>query len=211
LKTLPKTKPSHSTGRRRLGASRAATRLVLPSVVLICCFASLESLVSSQSSGTHGSEVKIAFLYNFAKYIDWPASSFASSQSPFTICLLGQDPFGNLLDETLLGKVVDGRPVVIRRLKDKTEARSCQMVFVSSSESTHLPEIFASVQGANVLLIGETAGFALLGGTIEFTLDENHVRFTINSDAAGRSGLKFSSKLLTLATIVHDQGNSKGG
>jgi len=155
--------------------------------------------------------VKTAFLFNFAKFIDWPASSFSGPQSPFTICVLGQDPFGNILDDTLLGKIVGIRPLVIRRLKEKNEARSCQMVFVSPSESAHLSEIFASLQRANVLLVGETTGFAASGGTIEFTLDDNHVRFTINTDSVDRSGLKFSSKLLALAKLVHDEGHSKGG
>ncbi len=85
------------------------------------------------------------------------------------------------------------------------------MVFVSSSESAYLAEIIGSLQVVNVLLVGETNGFAELGGTIEFTLEENHVRFTINIDAANRSGLRFSSKLLALAKIVHDGGHSKGG
>ena len=174
----------------------------------ICCLTSLASLASSQSSGTRGYEVKAAFLFNFVKYINWPPTSFANSQSPFTICVLGRDPFGDILDETLMGKVIESRPLTIQRLKDKSGARSCQLVFVSSSESAHLPEIFATVQGANVLLIGETAGFAVLGGTIEFTLNDNHIGFAINTDAVNRSGLKFSSKLLALAKIVHDDGHS---
>ena len=211
LRALTQTKPSHGTCRRRPGTLRRATRLVLLVVVVICSVTSLASPASSQSSGTSGYEVKSAFLFNFAKYIDWPTTSFANPQSPFSICVLGRDPFGNILDETLLGKVVDGRPLLIQRLKDKTGARSCQLVFVSSSESAHLPEIFASVQGANVLLIGETAGFAVLGGTIEFTLNDDHVGFAINTDAVNRSGLKFSSKLLALAKIVHDNRHSQGG
>ena len=84
------------------------------------------------------------------------------------------------------------------------------MVFVSYFESAHLAEIVESLRGAHVLLVGETNGFAVSGGTIEFTLEDNHVHFTINTDAANRSGLKFSSKLLALARIVHDQEHSKG-
>jgi hypothetical protein len=168
-------------------------------------------LLWAQLSGTTGYEVKTAFLYNFAKFIDWPASDFASPQSPFTICVLGQDPFGNMLDDTLNGKLVGNRPLVVQRMRDKVEARRCQIVFVSSSESAHLAEIFASLQKTNVLLVGEMNGFAALGGTIEFTIDENHVRFTINIDAVDRSGLKFSSKLLAVAKIVHDEGHAKGG
>jgi YfiR/HmsC-like len=83
--------------------------------------------------------------------------------------------------------------------------------FVSSPETAHLSEIIASLQKANVLLMSEMNGFAASGGTIEFTIEENHVRFTINIDAVDRSGLKFSSKLLAVAKIVHDEGHSKGG
>jgi hypothetical protein len=156
-------------------------------------------------------QLKAAFLFNFAKFIDWPATSPASPQSPFLICVLGQDPFGSVLDDTLKGKVIGARPLVLHRLRDKAEAGLCQIVFVSSSESAHLAEILGSLQRANVLLVGDTNGFAALGGTIEFTLDNNQVRFTINTDASARSGLKFSSKLLALAKIVHDQEHSKGG
>jgi hypothetical protein len=156
-------------------------------------------------------QLKAAFLFNFAKFIDWPPGSFTGRQSPFAICVLGQDPFGRVLDDSLQGKMIGNQPLAIRRLKDKTEARRCQMVFVSSSESAHLAEILESLRGANVLLVGETSGFAAAGGTIEFTLEDNRVRFTINTDAADRAGLMFSSKLLALAKLVHDEAHSKGG
>ena len=211
MKVLSKTQSSTFAGRQRPGPSSRASRLILLFVVLICAFAFPASLAWSQTSATSGYEVKTAFLFNFAKFIDWPASSFPSPQAAFTICVLGQDPFGNVLDDTLLGKIIGVRPLVLHRLKDKNEARHCQMVFISSSESARLPEIFASLQGTDVLLVGETPGFAASGGTIEFTLEDNHVRFTINLDAADRSGLKFSSKLLALAKIVHEERHSKGG
>ena len=210
MKALSETKLFSFKDRKRPGTSRPTSPMILLFIVLICGIESSAPLAWGQLSGATGYEVKTAFLFNFAKFIDWPASSFSSSQSPFTICVLGQDPFGNILDYTLLGKIVGARPLVIRRLNDKAEARRCQMVFVSTSERAHLAEIFGSLQGANVLLIGETDGFAALGGTIEFTSEDNHVRFTINIDAADRSGLKFSSKLLALAIIVHDQRHLKG-
>jgi hypothetical protein len=84
-------------------------------------------------------------------------------------------------------------------LKGKAEARHCQIVFVSSSESVYLAELFVSLQKSNVLLVGEMNGFAVWGGSIEFAIEENHVRFAINIDAADRSGLKFSSKLVAVA------------
>jgi hypothetical protein len=203
--------PDIISSRARPGTTRPSKRRIVLFVVLICGFASPVSLVWGQLSGTTGYEVKTAFLFNFAKFIDWPASSFATPESPFTICVLGQDPFGKVLDDALQGKKIGNRPFAVRRLKDRAEARHCQMVFVSSSESAHLTEIIESVQGANVLLVGESPGFVASGGTIEFTIEDNHVRFAINTDAADRSGLKFSSKLLALAKIVHDEGHLKGG
>jgi hypothetical protein len=151
-------------------------------------------------------QLKAAFLFNFAKFIDWPSTSFASPQSPFAICILGADPFGSAMDEVLHGKVVGGRTVIVERTKDLPSARHCQMVFVSSSERQRVPEILGGLKGANALVVGETEGFAAAGGTVQFTLEENHVRFAINTDAAERAGLKVSSKLLSLARVVHDSG-----
>jgi hypothetical protein len=201
--------PVGSLGRSRV--SRSTSRLILSIALLISVSLSHASLARGQLNGATGYEVKTAFLFNFAKFIDWPDHSFASPQSPFTICVLGQDPFGNMLDETLQEKMIGDRPLMVRRLKDKIEGRRCQMVFVSSSESPHLTEILESLKGANVLLVGETTGFAASGGTVEFTFEDNHVRFKINIDAGARSGLMFSSKLLALAKIVHDQQHPKGG
>jgi len=116
-------------------------------------------------------ELKAAFLFKFAKFIDWPKDSLASAQSPFTICVLGEDPFGRALDANLQGKMLGDQSFAIRRLKDKGEARRCQVVFVSSLETGHLAEIVESLQGTSVLLVGDTTGFASSGGTIEFTLD----------------------------------------
>ena len=82
---------------------------------------------------------------------------------------------------------------------------------MGSSETPHLAEIIEAMRGANVLLVGDTSGFAAYGGTIEFTLENDSVRFAINTDAVDRSGLKFSSKLLSLAKLVHDEEHSKGG
>jgi hypothetical protein len=204
------TKPSHSTGRLQSGHAPVGIRLFVLIIFAIVWFAPTVPKVAAQSSGATGYEVKTAFLFNFAKFIEWPASSFTGPGAPFAFCVLGQDPFGNILDDALHGKMIAGRPLEVRRLKEKSEARHCQMVFITSAESAHIAEILAGVSGANVLLVGESTGFAASGGTIEFTLEDNHVRFTINTDAATRSGLMFSSKLLALAKIVHDEGHPKG-
>lgn len=187
----------------------ARTRIIAVTLVTIAAF-STPSASWPQANPRGEYDLKAAFLFNFAKFIEWPARSFTSPQSVFTICVLGRDPFGHVLDDTLQGKMIKDRPLAVRRLKDKTEARSCQMVFVSGSQSAQLAEVLESVRGTSVLLVGDTNGFAAAGGTIELTLEGNRVRFTINTDAAGRAGLIFSSKLLVLAKLVHDGEHTKG-
>lgn len=152
-------------------------------------------------------EVKAVFLYNFAKFVEWPGVAGDAPNEPFVIGILGEDPFGKVLDETLRGKTVNGRTVVIARLLRAKDARGCHIVFISGSESRHLHSIFESLQGSNVLTVGETEGFARQGGAINFTLEESRVRFEINIEAAQRAGLKISSKLLSLAKIVRSAGS----
>jgi hypothetical protein len=210
LKVLSHANRRYFAGRQIAGAFRPTIWRILLFVVLLSVSAIPAPLAWGQTGGTTGYEVKTAFLFNFAKFIEWPPSSFASPQSPFTICVLGPDPFGNILDDTLQGKTVGDRAFTVQRLKDKADLRHCHMVFVTLSESARLAEIVESVRGAHVLLAGESNGFAASGGTIEFTLEDNHVHFTINTDAANRSGLRFSSKLLALAKIVRDDAHPKG-
>jgi YfiR/HmsC-like len=148
-------------------------------------------------------QLKAAFVYNFAKFVDWPPKVYSGPQSPFSICILGTDPFGSVIDDTLRGKTVADHPVVVRRDKDATAARHCQIVFVSASERHRLPDVFAGLKGGNALIVGDVDGFAAAGGAIELTLQDSRVRFAINPGAADGAGLKISSQLLALATIVH--------
>ncbi len=165
---------------------------------------------AAQESAPTEYQLKAAFLFNFAKFVDWPAGSFASPEAPFSICILGADPFGPVIDETLRDQRIDGRAVNVKRLRGATQLRRCQVAFISAAEKNSLPEILQSVRGANVLLVGETAGFAAGGGAIQFEMDHHRVRFSINLEAAERAGLHVSSRLLSLAMIVHDAGAGKG-
>jgi len=105
---------------------------------------------------------------------------------------------------------MDSRAVTVLRVQDPSQLRHCQMAFISSSEKSSLQAILQSVQGANVLLVGEAPGFAAAGGAIQFQMQDQHIRFSINPAAAERAGLRVSSKLLSLATIVHD-GDAESG
>ncbi len=150
-------------------------------------------------------QIKAAFLYNFAKFVEWPATALRGQGAPIIVAVLGEDPFGADLEQILDGKTAGGRQLVIRRFKGVRDLGLCHILFVSSSERERLREILRALQNSTVLTVGETEGFAGLGGIINFILEENRVRFEINIDAADRARLKISSKLLKLARIIRDR------
>lgn len=158
----------------------------------------------SQSGEPAEYQLKAAFLFNFAKFIQWPSASFANPRSEFGICILGDDPFGKSIDDLLRGKTIGDHPVAVTRAKRLQDLAHCQIVFVSSSEKKRVPQILADLNGSNTLAVGETEGFAASGGVIQFTIEEQRVRFIINVDAAQRAGLQISSKVLALARVVGD-------
>ena len=118
------------------------------------------------------------------------------------IAILGHDPFGAILDETVAGKTVAGRPIEVRRVPRVDEARDAQIVFISPSERPNTAAILKALERPGVLTVGDTDGFAQRGGAINFTLQARKVRFEINPAAAEQAGLKVSSQLLKLATLV---------
>ena len=173
------------------------------SFALVCATA-----IFAESMGPTEYEIKAAFLYNFAKFVEWPPSAFTDPKQPLSVCVFGRDPFGHSLEEAMDGKSVGNRPVILGRARQLADLAGCHVVFVSALESPRLVEILGGMRGHNILLVGESEGFASAGGIIQFVLEQNRVRFAINPDAANRAGLKISSKLLALATIVHDTGRN---
>jgi hypothetical protein len=174
-------------------------------VALALTFAlSSSTALFAQSKGPTEYEIKAAFLYNFAKFVEWPPTAFSDPKQPLGVCVFGRDPFGHALEDALFGKSIGNHPVILGRARQLPDLAGCQVVFVSATESPRLTEIVGGLRGHNALLVGETEGFASAGGAIQFVLDQNRVRFAINPDAVDRAGLKISSKLLALATIVRD-------
>jgi hypothetical protein len=147
-------------------------------------------------------EVKSFFLYNFARYVEWPASSFKTSSDPIVICILGENPFGGALDRATAGKEVDGHPFAVRQLSAFPPDTVCHILFVSSSERKSFRSTVSGLKSAAVLTVGEFQTFTADGGIISFKLNEGKVRFEINVEAAERAHLHISSKLLNLAQIV---------
>lgn len=176
--------------------------LVLPVLgTLLLAFAG-----RTHAQGTAGEyEVKAAFLYNFGKFVEWPAEAFASPSTPLTLCVVGTDPFGEILDRTVSGKTINGRAIAARRLGKGDELRTCHILFISPSERQAIAEILAHVRGHAVLVVGETEGLAARGGMFNFVVESNRVRFEANPAAAERCGLRISSKLLALARVVQSQ------
>jgi hypothetical protein len=158
--------------------------------------------------------IKAGFIYNFAKFVEWPSTAFAEPDSPIVIGVLGTDPFGDIINHVVEGKKIGARGFVIRRfkwskeLKDQKDFKECRILFVSSSEKLHFEEIVDAVKGLPILTVGETPGFAERGGMIRLMLEDNRVRFEVNVDAAHYGNLNISSRLLTLARIIAPAGPS---
>lgn len=150
-----------------------------------------------QSSGEY--EVKAAFLYKFASFVEWPE---ATRHGPLGICVIGQDLFGGALERVAEGKTIGGREFVVRRFKTWQAGAPCHILFVGASEKQRLRTLLGQVQHETVLTVGDVPGFCENGGAINFAVVDSRVKLEINLDATGKSGLLVSSKLLSLARIV---------
>ena len=161
-----------------------------------------EGLESSDSSEYL---IKAGFIYNFAKLVEWPTTAFAQADSPIVIGILGDDPFGATLDRIVADKKINGRGFAVKRLKwtkELKDLRDCNILFVSSSEKEHMDGVVDAIKWLPILTIGDVPGFARRGGIMNFTLEDNKIRFEVNVEAAKRADLTISSRLLTLARIV---------
>jgi hypothetical protein len=145
--------------------------------------------------------VKAAFLYNFAKFIDWPAAGDGSEV--LSLCILGEDPFGKTLDETLHNKAVKGRPIELHRIREPklVDATGCNLAFISDSEKPRLDEWMDALAGTAALTVSELQDFTTSGGMIRLFFEENRVRFELNAQSADAAGLRVSSELLQLSRL----------
>jgi 2-methylisocitrate lyase-like PEP mutase family enzyme len=147
--------------------------------------------------------IKAGYIYNFAKLVEWPSSAARQGQ-PIVIGVLGNDAFATALHRVVDGKKIDDRPFLVKRLKNKEyKDCGCQILFIAAAESARADEIIQLQNTASVLTIAEAPDFANRGGIIALTLQDSKVRFIVNVDAATQAALTISSRLLTLATIVH--------
>jgi len=161
-------------------------------------------VASSAAAPTAASEyaLKAVFLFNFTKYVEWPATAFSDAQAPFVIGVLGDDPFGSVLDETVRGEKVNGRVLIIRHYSSKEEIKDCQILFISASEAGQLEQITATLKGRSVLTVGDFDKFTDRGGMIGLTMEKNKIHLKINLETAKAANLTISSNLLRVAEVT---------
>jgi uncharacterized protein DUF4154 len=193
-----------ATGRARLktpsrkAALQAVALLLLP---MLCATGA-----APQSEELSEYQVKAAFVYNFAKFVEWPAEAFPDRNAPLRVCVLGENPFGQELMRVVNGKKIGGHDLIVSNFLEAHLAKSCHVLFVSSSERGRIAQVIESLRGTSVLTVGETGDFVRQGGIIRFVLEEGKVRFEVNLGASDRARLKISSKLLSLARAVFTEG-----
>ncbi len=143
--------------------------------------------------------VKATYLYKFAAFVEWPKTVFRSPESPFILCVAGEDPFGPVLDEAVAGQRVSGRAIAVRRMPVAARDSGCDILFAAGSPAQSVAAALAAVRGTPVLTVTNSEGAGEARGIINFVIEDGHVRFEIDSAAATVNGLVISSKLLSLA------------
>ncbi len=167
-------------------------------MVIAWAFFTATGLLAQQAKPSEY-QVKAAYLYNFGRFVKWPAGVAAGKGDSFPVCVLGRDPFGPILDSTLAGEALEGKPVVIRRITRPQDATDCRILFVSSTEE---------IDQAGVLTVSDIPGFSRRGGMIQFVVEGDRVRFEINLASTESARLVLSSELLKVAAAVRRNARS---
>lgn len=176
-------------------------RTLIVSVVLLAVAASATPMAAEEFGEE---QIKAAFLYNFAKFFEWPPGTFASASSPIVIGVVGNHGFARILEDAVKGKWVNGRSLSVRTLDSAAQWQQCQVLYLDTLSKTG-QELLAQVRYASVLTVGNSEEFVQAGGIIGFVLENAHMRFALNPDAAQRANLRASSQLLSLALLTRDK------
>lgn len=147
--------------------------------------------------------VKAAYLSKFGFYVEWPSGAFANATASVNLCVIGEDPFGTLLDDAVAGQQIEGRTIVVRRLKSASREAGCHIAYFGEA---HPASAFEPLHGNPVLIVTDSRS-AGTPGIVNFVLKDNRVRFNVDDEVAAQNGLKISSKLLGLALNVKARGS----
>lgn len=146
-------------------------------------------------------QVKAAFIYNFTKFVTWPAASFSSPSQPIRLGVMGQDALADAL-RVVEGRTAQGRSVEVRRLAPGDDPKTCHLLYVAASEAPRLAKVLAATSSAPVLTIGDVPGFVIAGGVFNFFVEGDRVRMEVCPARAAARGLRISSKLLQVSRVV---------
>jgi hypothetical protein len=160
--------------------------------------------VLAQNSRPTEPQVKAAYLYNFGKFVTWPPDR-TTAADVLTICILGKDPFGEVLDSTVKGESINSKKIEVQRLPSMEDMASCNILYISPSEESHLTAILAVAQRVSLLTVSDIKHFAERGGVVGLVTQQDRIRFEVNLNAAERNHLLLSSELLKVATRVFQQ------
>lgn len=147
-------------------------------------------------------QVKAVFLFNFTQFVEWPSTAFEKQNAPLVIGILGKDPFGSYLDETIKGEEVNGHPLVVQRFGRVEEVKTCHILFITPSEKDQVNNIFDRLKHQPILTVGDVVNFSKNGGMIRFYTENSKIHIRINLDVVKAADLTISSKLLRMAEIV---------
>jgi predicted nucleic acid binding AN1-type Zn finger protein len=170
-------------------------------ILALCLVTGLTTQVFAEQKSPGEYQVKALFIYNFLNFVDWPADSSIHSSPTINVCIIGDNPFGDALDD-IRNDTVKGRKLTFRFYRPFDEPEGCHLLFIPASEKRHAAHILKSVRDANVLTVGDTEESVRQGAIIGFFIEQKKVRFAINIEAAKWAGLKISAKLLKLAKII---------
>jgi YfiR/HmsC-like len=173
-----------------------------PRLSLAIPLAALLLARAMQGQSVEENNMKAAILYNLAKFVEWPSSTFRNPTDPIVACVLGDTSFGRSLDRELNGKLLDDRKFVIRHVSEIRQASGCQILMFATSERKGWRSVLSELPAVGLLTVGEADGFASDGGVVNLRVESGKVRIQINVEAAKSEGLQISSRLLSLAQIV---------
>ena len=159
----------------------------------------------AQETGPGEYEVKAAFLYNFALYVEWPADA-AAGGGAIKVGVLGRDVFAGALEKTFKDRTAQGKPLEVVRFAAVDDVKPCHLLFVPYGERDRLEAVARALKGSATLIVSEFEGAPLKGGVLNFYLEGKRVRIEVNPDAAARENLKIGAKVLRLSRIVRDEG-----
>lgn len=188
----------------RLGARVAAgvRGMVIVTILALLSMPAVGTSAVPKSAVAQEYDLKAAFLFNFARFVEWPTDAFAAATTPIIIGVLGEDPFGPSLDVLVGGETIRNRPLLIRRYRSVEQIEACHILFISSSEASRLDHIAKALGRRSILTVGETKDFAARIGIVGFELAQRRLRLRINLAAATDARLTISSQLLRQAQIV---------